>query len=502
MHVYLLGAEQPSWRDTLLENGATHIGLSYWSLCRRTKSPQSRAKPLADRFPDDHDLLLESGGFQANADPERMSLGDWEAYAVEYITFAVANQERCTLITEFDCLALGNEWIEEMRRKHWSQVDPAKFLPVWHPTQGLAALDRLADRYPLVSVVESVVTERGSSVAPQLRKLMQRGVRTHGAALTKPETIDRMPFDTVASSSWISPTRWGDTILWDGRRLHRYPNRMKDTARGGRHKAWLEQNGFDTEALLADQNAELTRLSVWSWLEWASSVPERRLPSKWEPRGTQTPRSGTADETVGGNAPDAVSASSGEVVPARPRERVLLPVIGFATKEVATTTGGTASEMQMVMPDTSVRVCDTCLITNCEMREAGASCAFKFPVEMRTRGQAQAVRKGILEMMVQRVGFMRYNEERSGGYADENLDRMLDRLWKALQADAEIEDERDFVKLSLEGRGSSPSGLMSALFGREVGERSSRLPEPVGPAGTDRIIEGSTSHLLGNRSGG
>lgn len=499
-----MGAEQPAWRDLMLENGCEHLGMSYWAMRRRATTDKARNRSLDDRFPDDHELLLESGGYQANADPSRMSRADWEAYGEEYARYALDNQDRCTLITEFDCLLLGNEWIEEQRARIWSQLEPGRFLPVWHPQQGTAALDRLGDRYPRVAVVENVLTQPGSSAAPQLRRLMMRKDRpvlTHGSALTKPETIERIPLDTVASSSWVSATRFGDTIVWDGRRLHRYPARLKDVARGGRHRAWIEQNGFDADAIAREVNSEVNRFTIWSWLEWARSVPSRRISSNWETVTADGAPNEGEPRRVGGNTTDGDAGTSGEVVRAEPRERVTLPVIGFVKRSIPTTDGGTAEETHMVTPERSVRVCDTCLIQNCEMRKAGSECAFEFPVEMRTRSQAQAVRKGVLEMMLQRIGFMRYNEERSGGYADENLDRMIDRFFKAAQIDSEIEDERDFVKLSLEGRGAAPGGLLSKLFGTDVGERASRLPRPVGPEGTDRVIEGALSQLPGTSPG-
>src|SRR4051794_22041832 len=326
MHAYLLGVEQPAWRDLLLDNGCSHLGMSYWSMRRRSRSEKARNRPLADRFPDEHDLLLESGGFQANSKPEEMSRGEWAAYGEEYARYALDNAERATLITEFDCLLLGDEWLEEQRRRFWAQLPPEKFVPVWHPEQGLAMLDRLAERYQRISVVESVLLRPGQTVAPQLRQIRARGVRTHGAALTKPETVERVPFDTVASSSWISPSKWGDTTIWDGRRLHRYNARQKVTARGGRHRAWLESQGFDTAAIERGVNRELLRLAVWSWQEWAESVTARS--SNWETRAAAASPPATAPVAVAGSSPNGHMASWST----EEREQVPLPVFGLAEK--------------------------------------------------------------------------------------------------------------------------------------------------------------------------
>jgi hypothetical protein len=35
-------------------------------------------------------------------------------------------------------------------------------------------------------------------------------------------------FGTATTDSWLSPTLYGETIVWDGHKLQRYPARLKD----------------------------------------------------------------------------------------------------------------------------------------------------------------------------------------------------------------------------------------------------------------------------------
>jgi hypothetical protein len=37
-------------------------------------------------------------------------------------------------------------------------------------------------------------------------------------ALTKPDVLRVLPFNSAASTSWLSPAQFGDTIVWDGQR--------------------------------------------------------------------------------------------------------------------------------------------------------------------------------------------------------------------------------------------------------------------------------------------
>ena len=54
--------------------------------------------------------------------------------------------------------------------------------------------------------------------------------------------------------------RRGETIVWDGGRLHRYPAKMKDEARA-RHRQLFENVGLDTQKILDDTPSEVTKLA-------------------------------------------------------------------------------------------------------------------------------------------------------------------------------------------------------------------------------------------------
>jgi hypothetical protein len=97
------------------------------------------------------------------------------------------------------------------------------------------------------------------------------GVRLHAIAMTKPWAMAEVRWDSVASTSWLSPGQYGDTIVWTGKELKRYPRKYKDEARK-RHRTLFTSAGFDAEKIAADDRIEVTRLSIWSWQQLAASL--------------------------------------------------------------------------------------------------------------------------------------------------------------------------------------------------------------------------------------
>lgn len=489
MRIFFLGAEQPVNVRTLLDNGASAVGLSYSALVRR--SGGTPKTPLAERFPDEHSLLLDSGGYAANSRADSRSRGDWETYSNNYAEFVVANIERCTYITEFDFLALGPDHLEEMRRGVWKDVaDAGKFLPVWHPEYGVAALEITAERFGRIAVVGNVFAQPGQTVATQLVRLARRGIEVHGLGLTKMDVCEKIPFTAVSSTSWISPQKDGDAIVFDGRSLHRYPRSYAESGRK-RHVRWVEENGLDAGKWLAGDKQESLAVGIKSWLAWSEALTIRH---------GQTPQpSNVADSTQDGETGAVLPFPVTRSAPVQ-RELVDLPLFNFHEQDDPDEEG--KRELLPMLAERTVRECDSCFLApghgagasrGCPSFQPQAACAYKFPIKVETKGERRAVANGTLAMQFQRVAFMRMKEELDGGLVDPNTSQEMDRLIKMMATIAEIEDDRDFFEVSMRGRVApgSGGGVLSKLFGSQVGREASATDRPLSAVQTDRIIEGS-----------
>ena len=64
-------------------------------------------------------------------------------------------------------------------------------------------------------------------------------------------------------------------------------------------------------------------------------------------------------------------------------------------------------------------------------------------------------------------------EQLQGGYPDANLSSELDRFMSMTQKVKDIQDNRDFLKVTVEGR--AQAGVLSRLFGSERADNLRRV---------------------------
>jgi hypothetical protein len=151
-------------------------------------------------------------------------------------------------------------------------------------------------------------------------------------------------------------------------------------------------------------------------------------------------------------------------MPRDPAEIGNLPVFGYEINTVVED-DGTIKDVQTVQSQaSSLRACDTCFVaSNCPAFKPQSVCAFKLPIEVKTKDQLKSLINAIIEMQGQRVAFMRFAEEMSGGYADPNVSQEIDRLFKLIKTTKELDDSREFIRMTVERQGSA--GVLSSIFG-------------------------------------
>lgn len=479
--LFFMGGEIPGWKKLLIEQGVQTIGLSFPGIERR--APKTKPYLLAEKFPDPSvRLFLDSGGHLANKGWATKSPAEWQAYADRYWAFVEANIDRVSLVTEFDAKGLGFEWVAEQREARWDHLDPAKFVAVWHSDWGLEALRSMGLRYEAVGVAETE-SATGSNLQPLLHSIGRSGVHLHGVAMTKPDILRVIPFRSASSTSWLSPMKYGDTIVWDGQMLHRYPRDMKERART-QHKMLFERAGFDAEAIQRGDATEVARFTVWSWMRYAESLAGRRFRSTTDSESTTVvegceEEGSNLHEGEGGTVVKLPPPASGPVVvrdarKAIQRDRTMLPIIG---QEVLTSTetleDGTEKQHErklMTVASQSARRCNNCFVADvCPSFQPDHACAFDIPVEAKTAEQRSRIRKGVIEMQVQRVAFLKMAEDAMGGYPDANLSAEMDRLSKLMATDHEIEDDRDRFEMTIKSRGHAST--IERIFGKEAPPR-------------------------------
>jgi hypothetical protein len=467
--------------------------LNYWGLCKRGL-PKTKAYLIGEHFLPHMKVWVDSGATQA--DKAGLSQRELEEYAANYEEFVALNYDRIEGWVEFDSQVWGLPKIVQNRAAF--QNDP-KMWVVWHDTYNTLLLRDWAQQYANVAVPGDAI-EKVTSLSGLVRNAKaQNNVQFHALATAKPDNLRQIPFDTASTLAWTSPMRRGETIVWDGTKLVRYPKKMKDQARL-RYKTVVAQAGLDFDKFVNDDTTEATKVAVWSYLQLEAKMDKNKpdlrvikggLPSLEEMLADNNEGplyTGLMDFDPNGSNNRDMEVRK-KVEPRDPSEKVNLPVFGFESKTIVDADDTLRDVPVVRSQQASLRQCNTCFVAaNCPAFKPDNMCAFNLPVEVKTKEQLKDLLTSVIEMQGQRVMFMRYAEELNGGYADPNVSQEVDRLFKLIANMKDLESNKEFVQITASRETSG--GVLSAIFG----DRASVLKEmeqPLNEEQTTRIIKTS-----------
>lgn len=425
--VYLAGGENLSHQRILSSCGARHIAVNVTSLLRRKTTDWSLDLPYGD-----WSWIAYCDGYALESDLE-MVLG-----------------------------SVGRAPDQVIGPATWASHD--RFLPMWNGEEDMP------DRSRGLVVTDRVFKDR----LLHRRALSARVAGNPLGVITGSIDSSLSRFDFVISGAWWSAFKFGETQVWDGQKMHRYNADHKAEVRT-RHRDHIAALGMDVEQVLRQDADETARLAVASWVSYADRLSGAQIiPLKSEVTNrarSDVDFSGSADEVLDTRPPER-------------RHQSVLPVLGMSTI-TATERMGDGSEYleeQVIIRSVgeSIRQCDNCFLatSGCPGFTPGASCAYSIPVEIRSKDQLQSVMQAMIEMQTQRVLQARFAEEVSGQELSPEFGKELDRLFNSVEKMRDIMDNRDTLKVTMEARGRS--GVLSRLFGSQVGTNARMLGTPVG----------------------
>ena len=456
MKIYFGGAEKGSYRNMLLASNVTKFGINLTHL----PIPKKKELDLSVMFNGGEVLLYASEGDEDIA---------------RYDSFIRQHADNLSVVigqSHYDGAWLGD-----------------RYVPIWNDSEDLERLAWLCQKNGRVAISDKAITARNQS---RIRQLGERWGAQLVGLTSKPDLIESIPWESVVVGSWTSVIRYGETQVWDGHGLRRYPAQQKESARK-KHRADIVRLGIDFDAVMEDEVAVVGALAIESWKQWETrTFGGYDHMSDDDETEFDTPETG---EVVATTPPSlstgtAVSRGSSIAIPPVERrhasERLLLPVMGIET----ITSRGTQSvdnegESIEIAPETHevikynanpLRQCNSCYLSSrCPSFKENTECAFSLPIEIKTKDQLQAAMRALIEMQMGRVMFARFAEEMEGQGIDPALSAEMDRLFNLVDKFKNISDNRDVVRLNVEARGSA--GVLSRLFGSKAGETARMLPD-------------------------
>ena len=495
MKLIYLGADVPSNRVILEQMGVQNVGVSFWRLVKRGL-PKNKRYMLDNYFSPFMKIHVHPG----IPDNTVLTEAEMEAFAEAYEDFLAHNIERVDSFIEIDHPMLDKLAISTQREAAWSEVEPEKFWAVIREDYSYSEMTDICHQYENVALPYDLIESDVSLAAKTRSWAAQYGTKFHALACAKPDNLRQIHVASASTMSWLSPMMRGETIVWDGTKLVRYPKKMKDQARP-RYKAIYEKAGLDFDKIMDDDPVEVAKLALWSYDQFEERfnmannphlMPEDDYDDE-EELSYNTPN--MQDGKSAENTPvvhDNKGYEMRKLVPRDTVEMKTLPVFGVEYETVVEQDDEGNDVIKDVptlrSQSTSLRLCDTCFVAaNCPAFKPQNTCAFNLPVEVKTKEQLRSLLNAIVEMQGQRIAFARFSEEINGGYPDPNTSQEIDRLFKLIKTIKELDDSREFIRMTVERQGSS--GVLSSIFGDKA-QALNELPNGgISNEDTTKIIQ-------------
>lgn len=454
MKIFFSGGEKGSHRSILLSAGVQRVAVNITQLA----IPKKKELVLSEVFPD-----CELAVYVSDGDEDTHRYDEFLRTHHDDLSLVIGKPE------------YNGEWLG------------SKYIPVWSDSQDLERLAWLCQKSGRVAISDRAINPK---TMQRIRTLCQRWDTRLVGLTSKPDIIEALPWDTVIVSSWTSTIRYGETQVWDGHGLRRYPAQQKESARK-RHRSDIARLGIDVDSIMEDNVQEVGRLAIRSWQQWEMKN------MAYDPSGaSDEDEFSTLEEgeviTISGASPTPTFVDSRgtdiSITPTQKRhetERVLLPVMGIEhVSSMGTKTHDEQGESIEISPQqvpvvthnsALLRQCDSCYLSSrCPAFKEHSDCGFSIPVEIKTKDQLQGSLRALLEMQMSRVLFARFAEELEGQGLDPALSKEVDRMFDLVNKFKDISDSRELVRMEIETRSSG--GVLSRLFGSKAGEMSRQLP--------------------------
>jgi hypothetical protein len=335
----------------------------------------------------------------------------------------------------------------------------AKIIPAWDG-KDLGELGRILSETGSVAAPYEAVEDK--RLAAVMRKHPMEGTRMlishHDLLETK-----RAGFNTLLLGSWVHPGRFGEIAIWDGSKFHRI-GKAKKAAAIESYTSVIQQAGLDIELIQSSDAREMNKLAAYAYISWAQSLESATLSSDKEAPGEVA-------EVVPLRIASASTLPKGVKTV---RRTVALPIFeqeeSEALEEGMDGTVSLRKRAHLRPSSETIRVCDSCfLASTCPAYEPASSCAFNFPIEVRTDAQVKSLLNSVMELQATRVAFARFAEEVNGGYPDDVVGKEMDRLFRMAEQMKRVQEKRERLTVSVESESSNGgTGVLSRIFGERA----------------------------------
>ena len=168
--------------------------------------------------------ILDSGAFSTFKNPKEAQKIDWDDYVERYIQLINKTNQKLFFEMDIDCV-VGLEKVEYYRKIIEDKTGKQP-IPVWHFHRGWDYFESMCESYPYVAIGTVPVTRQGQLIRKNpliLKKFIDTAhkhkTKIHGLGFTQTGMLDKLNFDSIDSTSWLSGGKYGQIYQFNGREM-------------------------------------------------------------------------------------------------------------------------------------------------------------------------------------------------------------------------------------------------------------------------------------------
>lgn len=198
-------------------------------------------------------FLLDSGAFSFIKNGGNDI--DWDKYIDTYASFI--NQHDVKHFFELDIdVIVGLEKVEQMRAR-LEDLTGKQCIPVWHKSRGKDYWLKLIQEYSYVAIggiaIKTIKRDEYKYFTWFLNEARKHNCNVHGLGFTNLKGLEKYPFYSVDSTSWLSGNQFGAVYKFNGQTMEKYD---KPTGKRVKTKEVAHHNFYEWVKFqqYADQN--------------------------------------------------------------------------------------------------------------------------------------------------------------------------------------------------------------------------------------------------------
>jgi len=277
MKIFLAGGESWNHMGILEHCQAPYILLSYYKFRKQKVMDEwvniiQRLKAKGVEFMLDsgaHTFYSETGVGKSNVAVRKTTktTESYDEYVDKYIGFLLKWGNLFNYYVELDIHGIVNmDKIYQFRELFWKAG--LKPMLVGHPEQPMVAAG-FPQEWRKLCQKDNYLALGGNLPEGQCMAYIQQahsaGAEVHGFAMTKVDVMNRIPFDSVDSTTWLSGGRFGLTCYFQAPRIlmtddKKQRFRFKDKI--------INQYKLNWDLIASDSSTEVDKMNCYAWLEY------------------------------------------------------------------------------------------------------------------------------------------------------------------------------------------------------------------------------------------